>query len=957
MVIGDLVFVMRRSPSLLAAFLLLLLPCFFTLQYAGRGGGCGGGGDRGEAIDGGGARGGEAGGRAALTSENENVATASPSAPRAEDDDHLHHRLRRLFRIPEASEGRLLQGMFNTSSISTIDAALVADGTSVVKFLGESPFNTFLNGSELCAGPIPDVALSRDGTVLYYRLLEACMDPAFQKFTKLRYSFREAKPGTATALAGGGRLLSYWWPAANPSGRANMTAFIFEDPLGSDRINPMMNFISSMDVTKSDTHLAVFPTPIGIGKRMIVFIEVASGDRTAIEVSDVDSPGSLAFARLANERLYIADTAAPYRILSAPMLPGADGIPMSSTTVFAPEANFPKGGRPNITETKFAGQSLDSQGRCLYFSDSTNLTVWSLDLTSPSSRSSSASESPMSRNATHVAGSGKKKIEDGPGLSASFWSLSHPVVTRDGCNVFVVDDDTVRWIKLSSPCSTALKVTSVAKVVATNFWSLALFDNGTSNPLLYLGTMDGQVYKLEINRAALHSCRSEVPNPPIPSLPSSSPPPPPPSLSAPNVSQSSPPPPSPPSSSSPPAVQDSSSSKSPKDNPSPAIIVVPVVCGLAVLLIVVGVAIVYCRRINRPLEAIPVTQSTTYIPSLPLTTDTVPLNPAVVRAFGLTDLRFCTNDFDQSYLIGDKGAFGEVYWGSLGGTQVAIKVMHGELTAAKRRQFVAEVNTLTRLHHANLIQLIGYCDEGNRCILVYPYFAGGSLHSRLHKRVGVRGAAPPPPLTLSQRMSIISQIAEGLRYLHCGANPRVIHRDVKSSNVLLSDGADGSLQVVLADFGTAAITENVFETGHQSVVKTCQLAGTRGYIAPEYLLRGRLTAKNDVFAFGVVVLELMTGKPAILRQSPVDGECQALAEWVREISQRSSMSAILGTIIDPCLRSIVETNVVIRNMVIDEVNLGMTCSQLEDEQRPIMSSVCDRLTVMLSEAKGRGIYE
>ncbi|GBG76383.1 hypothetical protein CBR_g22130 [Chara braunii] len=314
-----------------------------------------------------------------------------------------------------------------------------------------------------------------------------------------------------------------------------------------------------------------------------------------------------------------------------------------------------------------------------------------------------------------------------------------------------------------------------------------------------------------------------------------------------------------------------------------------------------------------------------------------------------------TNGFDQSYLIGDKGAFGEVYWGSLGGTQVAIKVMHGELTAVKRRQFVIEVNTLSRVHHANLIQLIGYCDEGKRCILVYPYFAGGSLHSRLHKRVGVRGAAPPPPLTVSQRMSIILQIAEGLRYLHCGANPRVIHRDVKSSNVLLSDGGDGSLQVVLADFGTAAIAQNVFETGHESMVKTCQLAGTRGYIAPEYVLRGRLTAKNDMFAFGVVVLELMTGKPAILRQSLVDDDFQALAEWVRGFSQRPNMYAILGTIVDPCLRSVVETNVVVRNMVMDVVNLGMACSQEEDEQRPIMSSVCDRLTVILSEAKGRGI--
>ncbi|GBG88441.1 hypothetical protein CBR_g47141 [Chara braunii] len=189
-----------------------------------------------------------------------------------------------------------------------------------------------------------------------------------------------------------------------------------------------------------------------------------------------------------------------------------------------------------------------------------------------------------------------------------------------------------------------------------------------------------------------------------------------------------------------------------------------------------------------------------------------------LEQFGWKLLSDCAENLSETYLShwGQRGV-----WESLQGLARrqgrGNHLMTGELTDVKRNQFVAEVDTLSAVNHVNLIQLTGYCQESNQCILVYPYFRGGCLHERLFPHTANQrelAEDSPSPLTLQERMSIGFQIARGLQYLHDDAKPPIIHRDIKSSNVLLGDGCGDKLYVVLADSGLAAIGERVLDTGH-----------------------------------------------------------------------------------------------------------------------------------------------
>ncbi|GBG81854.1 hypothetical protein CBR_g34037 [Chara braunii] len=172
----------------------------------------------------------------------------------------------------------------------------------------------------------------------------------------------------------------------------------------------------------------------------------------------------------------------------------------------------------------------------------------------------------------------------------------------------------------------------------------------------------------------------------------------------------------------------------------------------------------------------------------------------------------------------------------------------------------AEVTGLALGDHSDSLSLF--------CILVYPYFRGGCLHERLFPHTANQrelAEDSPPPLTLQERMSIAFQIARGLQYLHDDAKPPIIHWDIKSSNVLLGDGCGDKIYVVVADFGLAAIGERVLDTGHDHVVITSHIGGTFGYMSQESMLRGELSEKNDVYSFGVLVLELLTGRKVVTR--------------------------------------------------------------------------------------------
>jgi interleukin-1 receptor-associated kinase 4 len=222
-----------------------------------------------------------------------------------------------------------------------------------------------------------------------------------------------------------------------------------------------------------------------------------------------------------------------------------------------------------------------------------------------------------------------------------------------------------------------------------------------------------------------------------------------------------------------------------------------------------------------------------------------------LKAFTFNELKTATRNFRPDSVIGE-GGFGYVYKGWIdertlspskpgSGMVVAVKKLKEEGFQG-HRQWLAEVDCLGRLHHMNLVKLIGYCSKGDHIrLLVYEYMPKGSLENHLFRR----GAEPIPWRT---RIKVAIGAARGLAFLH---EAQVIYRDFKASNILL----DSEFNAKLSDFGLA----KVGPTGDRTHVST-QVMGTQGYAAPEYVATGRITAKSDVYSFGVVLLELLSGR-------------------------------------------------------------------------------------------------
>ncbi|KAF8042323.1 hypothetical protein BT93_A0826 [Corymbia citriodora subsp. variegata] len=233
--------------------------------------------------------------------------------------------------------------------------------------------------------------------------------------------------------------------------------------------------------------------------------------------------------------------------------------------------------------------------------------------------------------------------------------------------------------------------------------------------------------------------------------------------------------------------------------------------------------------------------------------------------FTFRELASATKNFRQECLLGE-GGFGRVYKGTLQGTGqvVAVKQLdrHG---LQGNKEFLVEVLMLSLLHHENLVNLIGYCADGDQRLLVYEYMPGGSLEDHLFD-IGPQ----QKPLDWLTRMKIAFGAAQGLEYLHHKANPPVIFRDLKSSNILL----DEAFNPKLSDFGLAKLGP----AGDKMHVSS-RVMGTYGYCAPEYARSGELTLKSDVFSFGVVLLELITGRKAIDTTKPIDE--QNLVAWAQ----------------------------------------------------------------------------
>nr|KJB68030.1 hypothetical protein B456_010G223000 [Gossypium raimondii] len=277
-------------------------------------------------------------------------------------------------------------------------------------------------------------------------------------------------------------------------------------------------------------------------------------------------------------------------------------------------------------------------------------------------------------------------------------------------------------------------------------------------------------------------------------------------------------------------------------------------------------------------------------------------------------LEAATNNFRESNVLGEGGR-GRVYKACFDGKFLAVvKKLDGGGHNVER-EFENEVDWLIKIQHQNIVSLLGYCIHGESKLLVYEMMQNGSLESQLHGLT--RGSA----LTWQLRMKIAIDVARALEYLHEHCNPPVIHRDIKSSNILL----DSDFNAKLSDFGLAVVT------GSQN--KNVKLSGTLGYVAPEYLLEGKLTDKSDVYAFGIVLLELLVRKKPLEQMSP--SRCQSLVTWAMpQLTNRSE----LPNIVDPVIRDTMD----LKNLY-QVAAVAVLCIQPEPSYRPLITDVLHSL--------------
>eukprot|EP00250_Pteridium_aquilinum_P015452 c22586_g1_i1 orf=435-3374(-) len=293
-------------------------------------------------------------------------------------------------------------------------------------------------------------------------------------------------------------------------------------------------------------------------------------------------------------------------------------------------------------------------------------------------------------------------------------------------------------------------------------------------------------------------------------------------------------------------------------------------------------------------------------------------------------LRNVTNNFSQENVVG-RGGFGVVYKGELDdGTKIAVKRMEASVVSSKGlKEFQSEIAVLTKVRHRHLVSLLGYCIDGNERLLVYEYMPLGTLGQHLFEYVKL-GLMP---LSLNRRLSIALDVARGMEYLHGLAHEAsFIHRDLKPSNILLGD----EYRAKVSDFGLVKLASE-----DKSSVET-RLAGTFGYLAPEYAVTGRVTTKSDVFSFGVVLMELITGRKALDETQPE--ESVHLVAWFRRMSSKKDdfRSAIDPTLVvtDESFQSI---------LVVAE--LAGHCTSREAWHRPDMSHAVNVLSPLVEKWK------